>query len=171
MAKAKADNKPLERPKRHMATKIEAAAAPGDGLALLRYEHRALDGLFGQFALRKDEALARRICAEVIQHSRLEEDAVYPEAFEIADVLDRSRKAMADHGRMAELVESISGLTAGEALNQQMQELRDLVDQHVREEEEAIFPALRKLSKSSLADLAAKLTTAKANLAQKAGPG
>jgi len=166
MAKAKAESKLLERPKRHMATKIEAAAPPSDALALLRYEHRALDGLFSQFALRKDQALARRICTEVILHSKLEEDTLYPAAADIPDVVDKSRKALADHRRMAELVESIARLEASEALNDQMQQLQELVEQHVREVEVAIFPALRKLSKSSLAELGAKLTTTKANLAQ-----
>lgn len=165
MAKVKVASPVVERPKRHMATKIETVAAPSDALAVLRYEHRALEGLFGQFALRKDHGLARRICAELTLHSRLEEEALYPEAGEIADVVAASRKAMDDHGRMKKLVKSIDKLAAGETLNSRMQELRELVEQHVREEEQVIFTALRKLPKASVAELGIKLTTTKADLA------
>jgi uncharacterized protein YehS (DUF1456 family) len=151
-----------------MATKMEVVAAPGDPLASLRYEHRALDGLFAQFAARKEQHLARRICTEVIQHSKLEEDAVYQEVAEIPEVFDKSGKGLEDHRRMAEMVKSIRKLEAGETLNAQMQELRVAVEQHVRDEELSIFPALRKLSKPRLDDLAARLSTAKANLANEA---
>jgi hemerythrin superfamily protein len=170
VAKTKAAKVPVERVKRHMATKMEAPVAPGDPLALLRYEHRAIDGLFTQFATRKDQPLARRICSEVLLHSKLEEDTVYQEAAEIADVHDKSGKGLAEHGHMAELVESISGLAAGDELNDLMQELREAVEQHVRDEELSIFPALRSLPKARLDDLALRLTSTKADLIKESRP-
>src|SRR5947207_3347639 len=80
------------RPPKPPENKPNAGAGAGDPLALLRYEHRALASLFGEFAVRKDEQLARRICSQVTLHSKLEEEDLYGEAEDIPDIFDRATR-------------------------------------------------------------------------------
>jgi hypothetical protein len=141
-----------------------------DAMGLLRYEHRALENLFSQFNERKDPQLARRICAQIELHSRLEEQDFYSEVEEIPDVFDRADKGLREHRQMDELIEAIGQLEAGEALNDGMSALREAVEQHIREEERSVFPAVaRSMSKRSLAELTTRLAATKANLATTPG--
>lgn len=137
---------------------------PPDPLAVLRYEHRMLDSLFGQFEARKDHRVARRICSSIVLHSKVEED-FYRDAEAIPELHDRIDKSFKDHRLLEELAEAIIPLDDGEALNDQMVELQQVVERHVREEERMVFPTvLKALSKQGLRDLDVSLRAAKDKL-------
>jgi hemerythrin superfamily protein len=139
---------------------------PGDPdpLAVLRYEHRTLDNLFAQFEARKDHRVARRICTNIVLHSKLEED-FYRGAGAIPELHDRIDKSFKDHQTLEELTQAISALEDGQALNERVLELQEAVEQHVREEERTVFPAvLKTMSKQTLRDLDANLRTTKDKL-------
>lgn len=137
---------------------------PSDPLAVLKYEHRMLESLFGQFEARKDHRVARRICSSIVLHSKVEED-FYRGAEAIPELHDRIETSFKDHRLLEELTQAILPLDDGEALNDRMLELQQLVEKHVREEERTVFPAvLRALSKQGLRDLDVNLRAAKDKL-------
>jgi hemerythrin superfamily protein len=139
---------------------------PPDPLAVLRYEHRMLDNLFGQFEARKDHQVARRICSNIVLHSKVEED-FYRGAEAIPELHDRIDKSFKDHRALEELTQAISQLGDGDALNDQMRELQQAVELHVREEERTVFPVvLKALSKQAQQELDAKLRAAKEKLTE-----
>ncbi|HLG69741.1 MAG TPA: hemerythrin domain-containing protein [Chloroflexota bacterium] len=145
------------------------AAPPRDAddpLALLRYEHRALESLFAQFGLRKERQLASRVCTNLTSHFKLE-DAFYREAGSIPEIHGRVDTAIQEHGSMEDLMRAIGKLDEGDALNDEMLELQQLVEQHVREEERTIFPAvMKRLPRQELRQLGANLRAAKDKLSE-----
>lgn len=142
-------------------TKPNNQPGADDPLAVLRYEHRTLDSLFAQFTLRKEQPLAQRICANLTSHFKLEE-GFYTEAETIPELHGRVDAAQREHGSMEDLIRSIGSLDEGEALNDQMLELQHAVEQHVRDEERAIFPTVVKsLSRHRLRELGVTLRAAK----------
>ena len=58
-----------------------ATSAP-DAIALLKADHRKVEGLFEDFekatASAKKAALVRQICTELTVHTKIEEDIFYP---------------------------------------------------------------------------------------------
>ncbi len=146
-----------------MAGKRETAPA-GDPLALLRYEHRTLDSLFSQFKLRKEHQVARRVCSHLAMHSKVEEE-FYREAETIPELHGRIDTSLREHRSLEELTRAIRGLDDGDALNEQMLALQQAVEQHVREEERSVFPAvLKAVSKHRMRELGANLRATKEKL-------
>ncbi|HLY67580.1 MAG TPA: hemerythrin domain-containing protein [Chloroflexota bacterium] len=159
------DKKPVKVSKAGPPTKL-VVGKPGapDPLAVLRYEHRTLDNLFGQFEARKDHRMARRICSNIRSHSKVEED-FYRGAEAIPELHDRIDKSFKEHRLLEELTQAISPLGDGQALNELMLALQQAVEQHVREEERTVFPVvLKALSKQALRDLDMSLRAAQDNL-------
>jgi hypothetical protein len=131
---------------------------------VLRYEHRTLDNLFDQFEARKDAGLARRVCSCIISHSKVEED-FYNGLEPIAELHGQVDRSLREHRQLDELTLAISTLDTGETLNERMRELQDALNQHIREEERSVFPAvLKALSKHQLRDMNASLRAAKDKL-------
>ena len=59
-----------------------SSRTPTDAIALLRADHRKVEGLFAQFAKAKASSrkkeLAYQICLELSVHTKIEEDIFYP---------------------------------------------------------------------------------------------
>ena len=74
-----------------------AAANKSDAIALLKTDHRKVEGLFEKFQQARGEdrkeALVREICTELIVHATIEEEIFYPackEKIEDEDLLDEA---------------------------------------------------------------------------------
>lgn len=157
---------PTVQPVSGKPAKNKPGAQPGsdDPLAVLRYEHRTLDSLFAQFALRKDRRLADRVCASLRSHRKLEE-GFYREAEAIPELHDRMELAQREHSGMDDLVRVIGTLKEGRALDDQMMALQQTVEQHVLDEERTIFPTVvKRLSRHQLRELGVALRTARDKL-------
>lgn len=126
-------------------------------IAILIADHRKVDELFKQFeaetaAARKRE-LALRICDELTVHAKAEEEVFYPQslvAFEREKMADDRRlvwEATVEHGTLEGLIAVIQDLRAGdEQLDSHVKVLKEYVKHHVREEEDQMFPTVRKTS-------------------------
>ncbi len=148
------------------ASKNKSAATRevDDPLALLRYEHRTLDSLFTQFGLRKERQLAERLCAALEAHFRLEQ-TFYAEAEAIPEIHGRVDTAVRERGAMEDQMLALVSLGEGDALNEQMLTLQRAVEQHIRDEERTIFPAVVKsLSRQRVRELGTSLRLAKTKL-------
>ena len=89
-------------------------------------------------------AVARRICAELTVHARIEEEIFYPalrQAGVDAALLDQ---AEAEHAEVKALIARIEALPAADAtMDDLVAKLANAVEHHVKEERDRLFPKAR----------------------------
>jgi hemerythrin superfamily protein len=145
-----------------------------DALSLLTADHNRVRGLFARFQAAEEEKdtatmmeLAAKIIVELEVHTTIEEEIFYPEIKgadeEIKDTVD---EGIEEHHVAKTLIEEIKGLTPeDDAWAAKMKVLIESVEHHATEEEEEMFPEVRKaLDKASLEDLGIRLEARKAEL-------
>lgn len=122
-----------------------------DAVALLKADHRKVEELFEQFekARSKDrkEALAHEICTELKVHAMIEEKVFYPACRgEIED--DLIDEAVVEHDSAKLLINEIeAGGPDEEFYDAKVKVLSELIEHHVKEEEqrvEGMFSQARK---------------------------
>jgi hemerythrin superfamily protein len=116
-----------------------------DGFAMLEHDHRAVGELFDDYEQGGDPAVAKQICFELTAHGELEEQVLY---FDLRDFGDKTSQ-LADNAEEAnDLIDQTIGRVAladPDDLHALMVSLRSMVEAHVREEEEDMFPEMRDL--------------------------
>ena len=145
-----------------------------DALALLTADHNRVRGLFARFQTAEEEKeteemmeLAAKIIVELEVHTTIEEEIFYPEikgaSEEIKDVVD---EGVEEHHVAKTLIEEVKGLTPDDdAWAAKMKVLIESVEHHAEEEEQEMFPQVRKvLDKAALEDLGVRLEGRKAQL-------
>ena len=145
-----------------------------DALSLLTADHNRVRGLFARFQAAEEEKdtatmleLAAKIVVELEVHTTIEEEIFYPEvktaSEEIKDIVD---EGVEEHHVAKTLIEEIKGLTPeDDAWAAKMKVLIESVEHHAEEEEQEMFPEVRKaLDKASLEDMGVRLEARKAQL-------
>jgi hemerythrin superfamily protein len=138
-------------------------------LEMLAQDHAAVDKLFRRYSrTADDEARAEvvtQICEALTLHAHIEEEIFYPEvrnALEAHDLLD---EAEVEHGSIKALVDALSNGQPGEDLfDAQVTVLKEYVAHHVKEEEEELFPKVKR-SGLDLQDLGERMSAAKSEFA------
>ena len=143
---------------------------PAEGASatdILRADHHEVRSLFSEFRNAGNDAHAKRvtaqsICIQVELHDTIEREVFYPA---VADVdSEWATHALEAHDRIANAVERLrSRADAGDALDEPLARLESLIDEHVREEEERLFPKVEAHS-SRLRDLGRALIHRKEEL-------
>jgi hemerythrin superfamily protein len=138
-----------------------------DALELLKADHRRVSELFDELQQANDIDQKRDIFEsirdELTAHADIEETYFYPvfidkEGFE--DLIDES---IDDHSEMRDLFEEIDSLDDESELEDRFEELQEVVDGHVSEEENELFPKVRKIMDAeALAKLGEEMQAAKA---------
>jgi hemerythrin-like domain-containing protein len=125
--------------------------APRDAIALLKQDHRTVSALFEEFEKADEEeqsAIAQRVCQLLTVHATIEEELLYPaakQAFEDEENEDLVNEAEVEHGSAKELIAKIEGMTSGdEHFKATVTVLGEYVKHHVKEEENELFPQLKK---------------------------
>ena len=120
-----------------------------DALALLKEDHRKVEKLFKEFESAKGdgrkEKLARQICMELTVHTTIEEEIFYP-ACDGKIEEDMLKEAYVEHDAAKLLIAEIeagSGKT-DDFFDAKVQVLGEQIDHHVKEEEDELFPKVRK---------------------------
>ena len=144
-----------------------------DATALLAKDHKDVKALFKRYEkLAKAEAdagereeLAAQICEMLEAHTTVEEEIFYPavrEAQVDADLLD---EAEVEHGSLKQLVAAIESNSpeSDELFDARVKVLGEYVKHHVKEEENELFPKIRK-SGMDLEEVGAQLAQRKAEL-------
>lgn len=89
--------------------------------------------------------LRRRICAALRAHLEGEEELVYPEAQARIAEPGLVNRAIEEHGRAQSILDRLhSAAVPAEEADRLMSELRSEIAAHVREEEESLFPEMRR---------------------------
>jgi Hemerythrin HHE cation binding domain len=122
-----------------------------DAIALLKADHRKVEGLFEKFENAKDaktkKALATEICTELSVHATIEEEIFYPACKDVVEE-DLSNEAYVEHDGAKVLIAELA--TSGpdnEFYDAKMKVLSEDIKHHVKEEEkpgEGFFAQARK---------------------------
>jgi iron-sulfur cluster repair protein YtfE (RIC family) len=118
-----------------------------NAIDLLKRQHREVDQLFAQFERAHDAPNSKSAIFELITdslavHQAIEEQIFYPAARyrKTEASIDKSRR---EHTEVKRLAESVLTENPNDpAYNQKAFQLRDLLKQHITEQEEALFPTV-----------------------------
>lgn len=129
-------------------------AAMLDALQLLIHDHKEVKALFKAYdqLVRTDgedqekQQLALDICARLTVHVTLEEELLYPVAREVlADDQNLVDEADVEHASVKALIAQIVQAMPGDPLyDAKVKVLGEYIDHHVRDEEDQMFPKLKR---------------------------
>jgi hemerythrin-like domain-containing protein len=149
--------------------------SPRDAIALLKQDHRTVSELFEEFAKADEEeqsAIAQRVCQLLTVHATIEEELLYPaakQAFEDEEDDDLVNEAEVEHGSAKELIAKIEGMTTDdEHFKATVSVLGEYIKHHVKEEENELFPQLKK-TELDLKELGSRLADRKFALMEQMG--
>lgn len=104
-------------------------------------DHREVEGLFKEFNSSADRAVAQKICDELEQHTRGEEEAVYPVMkSELRQGDEEITEAEHEHADAEELIVKIRATDDQDQIVSLMAEFETAIQHHVHEEETEIPP-------------------------------
>jgi hemerythrin superfamily protein len=122
-----------------------------DAIAMLEADHKKVKALFEQFDALSDRSvvnkkkIADQICNELTIHTQLEEDIFYPAVrgpIRDGDLMD---EAIVEHASAKELIAQIRDMDPGDDLyDAKVKVLSEQIEHHVGEEEDEMFPKVRK---------------------------
>jgi hemerythrin-like domain-containing protein len=158
------------------STPSRASDAPRDAIALLKQDHRTVEALFDQFEEAEESEqsqLAERVCQLLTVHTQIEEEILYPaarEAFgEDEEEEDLVNEAQVEHNSAKDLIAKIEGMTPDdETFKATVKVLGEYVKHHVKEEENEMFPTLKKAD-LDLKELGSQLQERKLALMEQLG--
>lgn len=141
-----------------------------NALTILKTDHKTVETLFKQFEGLSDKAknqkkkVVERIIHELSIHATIEEQVFYPGVREaLPDVEDTILEALEEHHIVKWTLSELEKMTPDdERFDAKVTVLIESVRHHVKEEEQALFPKVRKgLDKKKLDLLGANLEAAK----------
>jgi len=137
-----------------------------DALTLLDLDHQRVETLFEDFKLASSDDrkadLAALICLELTLHAALEEELFYPALRQVSKDEEMVRDAIEEHQEMKDLIAELRSGGKPDAL---VPKLQEVVEHHVEEERNEVFPKARECG-LDLQGLGEKLEQRKAKLVQ-----
>jgi hemerythrin superfamily protein len=123
-----------------------------DAIELLTEDHENVKAMFekyeglGDRATTSKKKLATEICMELTKHATAEEEIFYPAVRAAGkDKEDLVDEATVEHASAKELIAQIMEMEASEELfDAKVKVLGEMIEHHVKEEEEEMFPKARK---------------------------
>jgi hemerythrin superfamily protein len=155
-------------------TTRRATARKPMALTLLKTDHDEVKALFDKYEKGKDrmptakkQELAATICRMLTVHATIEEEIFYPAVREqVEDAEELLDEADVEHQSAKELIAQIEGMSPDDQLyDAKVKVLGEYVKHHVKEEQNELFPEVRK-SELDLAALGEQLEARKAELMQ-----
>src|SRR5437588_1698779 len=127
----------------------ERQQAARSAFDVLREDHREVEEWFDEYDELKDSDedrktdLAEKICLALKVHAQIEEEIFYPQAREASQDNDLVDEALVEHSTVKNLIGEIEAMEVGEELyDAKIRVLGEMVKQHIKEEEEELFPEL-----------------------------
>ena len=124
-----------------------------DAISLLMKDHKDVKALFELFEGLTDRSkvskkkIADQICHALTIHTHLEEEIFYPAVRQAIKDDDMMDEALVEHASAKELIVQILDMDAGDDLfDAKVKVLSEQIEHHVREEEDEMFPKVRKTS-------------------------
>lgn len=126
--------------------------AKTDAIDLLTRDHEDVKKAFKEFkalgdrAFQKKRELADKICKDLLVHTQIEEEILYPLFTENLAEGSKSlaNEAIVEHASAKQLISQIQQASSDSDLfDARVKVLSEYIDHHVKEEEEEMFPKLR----------------------------
>ena len=112
---------------------------PMDAIALLKNDHRTVEGLFERFektsAKAAKEKIAKQVCLELMVHATIEEEVFYPAVKGVVDD-DLYEEALVEHDGAKVLIAEILEGSDDEFFDAKVKVLSEMIKHHVKEEEQ-----------------------------------
>jgi hemerythrin superfamily protein len=144
--------------------------ASKDAIALLKADHREVEGWFGQFKRTRSEArkqqLAEKICNALKIHTTIEEEIFYPAFLAASQEKEMHHEAEVEHAGAKKLIAQIEAADpADDYYDARVKVLSEMIKHHVKEEEKpgGMFAEARK-SDMDLDDIGEQLKQRKSEL-------
>ena len=153
---------------RKTAAKRKQSAAPKDAIALLKADHATVSELFSNYekarTSSRKKGLVNEICTALTVHARIEEELFYPEVKRALKDTELVPEATVEHASLKDLIAQIEGKEPdGEMFDAKVKVLCEYVKHHVKEEQNEMFPKVRK-SSLDLVEMGQRLSARKAEL-------
>lgn len=146
-----------------------------DAIDLLTADHDKVKKLFKNFSKLKEtasdekSALVTQICTELTIHDEIEEEIFYPAARDAIKKKDLIDEALVEHASAKILIEELQDMERDEEkYDAKVTVLGEYINHHIKEEEEQIFPEVKKAGMDTAA-LGEQLSELKSELMEDAG--
>ena len=148
-----------------------------DAIVMLTADHKKVKDIFKRFETLKEQdgadeekaALAQQVCSELKIHAQIEEEIFYPAARAAIDDDDLMDEANVEHTAAKELIAEIEVMEPGDDLyDAKVTVLGEQIDHHATEEEEEMFPKVKK-AKLDTAALGLQMYDLKMDLMEEMG--
>jgi hemerythrin-like domain-containing protein len=126
------------------------SSIPKDAITMLVEDHEKVQKLFEEFEkIRDDEAakqdLVDTVCAELTIHTQLEEEIFYPAVREAIDDEDLMNEAEVEHNNAKQIINDLIDMQPDDELyDATFTVLGEGINHHIAEEQEAMFPKVKK---------------------------
>jgi hemerythrin superfamily protein len=149
-ATTKANRAAERKSNRSQATsrKNKTQAQAPNAFDLLEQDHREVEEWFDEYDEIQDDdhrksELAEKICTALKVHSEIEEEILYPQARQGTDDNELIDEAVVEHATVKNLIAEIEAMEVGDDLyDAKIRVLGEMVKQHIKEEEEELFPEI-----------------------------
>ena len=125
-------------------------STPNDAIALLKADHRQVEGWFEQFEKSRSDdkkaELAEKICTALKVHTTIEEEIFYPAFLEATEEKDLHHEAEVEHDGAKKLIAEIEASgPSDDYFDARVKVLSEMIKHHVKEEEgrEGMFAEAR----------------------------
>jgi hemerythrin superfamily protein len=138
----------------HMSTAEGMTGARADAIELLTAEHREQEQLFTVYEASKGDArvakeTADRIVREMSVHAVIEEMVLYPALRRWVEGGDElAEHGLEEHEEMKQLLAEVDGKPGDDpGVRETMGKVKEINQDHIHDEEDKIFPALKRVVK------------------------
>jgi hemerythrin superfamily protein len=153
-------------------------AAKMDAIGMLIADHKKVQKAFKDFeklkkggSKRGKSDIVRQTCADLTVHTTIEEEIFYPAARKAIKDMDVMDEATVEHTGAKELIAQLESMQPGDDLyDAKFTVLGESVNHHIREEQNEMFPKVRK-TKLDLNALGEQMAQRKAELESQISPG
>ncbi len=134
-----------------------------EATALLRKQHQEVIAKFKQFEKSESEATKRKLFIEIADalaaHCAIEEKLFYPTVYRGEEVQDLLREAVEEHLSAKRVISDLLMMeVTDEQFDAKVNVLHELIEHHVKEEHNELFPKVKKLlARAELTSLGADM--------------
>lgn len=145
-----------------------------DATELLKADHKKVEKMFKDFEKLEDPeekiALVKECCSELKIHTTIEEEIFYPAARDVLKEADLVNEAEVEHASAKDLIEQLEGYDGeDEMADAKFTVLGEYVKHHVKEEQDEMFPQIKKSKNLDLEELGEQLMQRKRELMAEMG--
>ena len=151
-----------------------AAKKSMDATELLKADHRKVEKMFKEFEKLEDAGekteLVEQCCSELKIHTTIEEEIFYPAARDALKEADLVNEAEVEHASAKGLIEQLEGYDGNDEMaDAKFAVLGEYVKHHIKEEQNEMFPQIKKAKGLDLEQLGEQMMQRKQELMAEMG--